>query len=185
MTIILPRQARDRHGKNVEEKGGGVFRRPPAGPKGRQTRRPRPSSCGLRSVITSMSSWRLQAQQVRKRSLLRCHFALKIEYLSRQARDRHRESRGKQTTCAVFLFAGVPLDRYLWHDFPEDSATFDIQVRIRVFLRHVFTKTITLPRQARDQHRENSKTDAFSYRMSSCLAQITSYAKKWTSSPLL
>jgi hypothetical protein len=31
------------------------------------------------------------------------------------------------------------------------------QVRKSVFLRHLYTKMISLPRQARDKHRENSK----------------------------
>jgi hypothetical protein len=35
-------------------------------------------------------------------------------------------------------------------------------VRKTYFLRHLYIKTITLPRQARDKHRDNSKNGRFS-----------------------
>ena len=37
------------------------------------------------------------------------------------------------------------------------------RVRKRVFLSHFYIKTIILPRQARDKHRESSKKDAFRF----------------------
>jgi hypothetical protein len=36
----------------------------------------------------------------------------------------------------------------------------DIHLRKTAFLSHLYIKTIILPRQARDKHRENSKKDA-------------------------
>jgi len=42
------------------------------------------------------------------------------------------------------------------------EATGDRPVSKTVFLRQFYLKTIVLPRQARDKHRENSKRDRFS-----------------------
>ena len=44
------------------------------------------------------------------------------------------------------------------------TRTIIIQVRKRHFLRHLYIKCIILPRQARDEHRENSKKVPFSLR---------------------
>ena len=51
-------------------------------------------------------------------------------------------------------------------DGKEIGDTFDkhAQVRKRHFLSHLYIKCIILPRQARDEHRENSKKVPFSLR---------------------
>ena len=46
------------------------------------------------------------------------------------------------------------------HDATDSWSSF-LWCGKRVFLHHFDIKTIILPRQARDKHRENSKTDVF------------------------
>jgi hypothetical protein len=48
-------------------------------------------------------------------------------------------------------------------------------VRKRVFLRHLYIKVIILPRQAREKHRENSKTDRFRRAVSKSSTSIYSH----------
>jgi hypothetical protein len=51
-------------------------------------------------------------------------------------------------------------------------------VRKRRFLRHLYIKCIILPRQARDEHRENSKRVPFSRRAPKC-GQNSSFRRRF------
>jgi hypothetical protein len=58
----------------------------------------------------------------------------------------------------AWLFGGMPLLRGIWVPGAMATALVVGWFLMRcVFLRHLYTKTNTLPRQARDKHRENSK----------------------------
>jgi hypothetical protein len=68
--------------------------------------------------------------------------------LPRQARDKHKETLKKRARFFPSLGLAV---------YKQDHGGGEIvqlEVRKRVFLRHFILKTIVLPRQARDKHRE-------------------------------
>eukprot|EP01046_Picozoa_sp_COSAG06_P020153 COSAG06_NODE_1465_length_9371_cov_8.861842_3_plen_213_part_00 len=71
--------------------------------------------------------------------------------------DRHRTTARKwRFHLGFFGFASSGgCDGWLEHVRTERAA----EVRKTYFLRHLYTKTIVSPRQARDKHRKNSKTD--------------------------
>jgi hypothetical protein len=81
--------------------------------------------------------------------------------LSRQARDKHREN-SKRDRFSL----GSNGYKNLLITPPSElirAAMNAMKVRKRHFLSHLYIKTMVLPRQARDKHRENSKTRFLSH----------------------
>ena len=133
----------------------------------------------------------LQASSGKKTGFL-SHLYVKVIFLPRQARDKHREDSKKarflEGPLGVFLFVGpsgvgkTELAKALAAQlFGEETDMFRVdmsgfkakgdvatligapkgyQARKRHFLSHLYIKCIILPRQARDEHRENSKKSA-------------------------
>jgi hypothetical protein len=73
--------------------------------------------------------------------------------LPRQAQDKHRKKHSQKrddlfSCCSGAIYAGEAL---------RVVATHNASVRKMCLLRHSYTKTIILPRQARDIHRESAQ----------------------------
>ena len=87
---------------------------------------------------------------------------LKMLILPRQARDTHRESTQKSVPCSCNRICW-PIRRQRWR-FLNLASPLLSSIRMHRglvrkthmwLLRHFYTKKIILPRQARDEHREN------------------------------
>jgi hypothetical protein len=85
------------------------------------------------------------------------HVALGVDVAASRAR-----------TGVVYLFRRLVLPQHVVHrSLPATHAEVELifrrnnpSLRKTAFLSHLYTKTIILPRQARDKHRETSKNDA-------------------------
>jgi len=100
------------------------------------------------------------AAEVRKQLPLRL-FMLKTIILPRQARDKHRESTQIKgcvlSQCLVRMARALPLDRQVRRLKQTLAGDMYDPATGRTYL---YIKCIILPRQARDEHRENSKKSA-------------------------
>jgi hypothetical protein len=86
-TIILPRQARDKHRETTQKRT--FFS----------------GECILSSPLILSFDPTNATGKKEKRLLFLSHLYIKCIILPRQARDKHRESTQKRTTCTVFLIA--------------------------------------------------------------------------------
>jgi hypothetical protein len=110
------------------------------------------------------------------RPFLRCHSILKLIFLPRQARDKHRENTpksgacflpdrasqaGRATTARRISATSTATGRNTTQRDTRcriiHTSTFTVRNTNAYLLRYFMRKMIILPRQARDKHREDSK----------------------------
>ena len=107
----------------------------------------------------------LAAHSARKRHFL-SHLHIKCIILPRQARDKHRENSKKWP-----FSAGRPGPPRLRQAAPPED-----QVRKRIFCAAILTQTdhVTLPRQARDEHRESTQKRKIRFSAQRCRRFVSS-----------